>query len=169
MPRPRFQPPDRLMGATAFARDDAVRGSLTVVRPLKANRGLWRDLREACDLDKDGGASRHKGNWELVAVAFVVSDYIDLQPWHDDSTNEMWRACGFASSGPHAATIAVASAASRTAPRRSEPTSRRCACGWASWAPTGRRQSISASGCGRHPRGARAAPTRQTTLDIPDS
>jgi len=83
------------MGATAFSKDDAVRGSMNVVRLLKANRWLWRELRDACDLEKLGGAPRERGNWELVAVAFVVSDYIDLQPWHDDSTPDLWRACGF--------------------------------------------------------------------------
>lgn len=58
MPALRFQPPDRQMGATAFARDDAVRGSMTMVRLLKHNRWLWRELRKACDLDKRymGGA-----------------------------------------------------------------------------------------------------------------
>ncbi len=96
MPPLRFQPPDRLMGATAYARDDAVRGAMNVIRLVKANRWLWRDLRQACDLDARYGRRRKRGNWELVAVAFVVSDYIDIQPWHDDSTDELWQACGFA-------------------------------------------------------------------------
>jgi hypothetical protein len=95
MPRTRFQPPDRLMGATAFARDDAVRGSLNVVRLLKSNRWLWRSLREACDLDNRYGRRRERGDWELVAVAFVASGYVDIQPWHDDTTDELWSACGF--------------------------------------------------------------------------
>ncbi len=77
MPALRFQPPDRQMGATAFARDDAVRGSMNMVRLLKRNRWLWRELRKACDLDKRYGRRRQWGNWELVAVAFVVSDYVD--------------------------------------------------------------------------------------------
>jgi hypothetical protein len=84
------------MGATAFARDDAVRGALNVVRLLKANRWLWRELRDACDLDARYGRRRERGNWELVAVAFVVSDYVDIQPWHDESTDDLWEACGFA-------------------------------------------------------------------------
>lgn len=95
MPPVRFQPPDRLMGATAFARDDAVRGGLTMVRLVKANRWVWRELRQACNLDNRYGRHRARGNWELVAVAFVVSDYVDIQPWHDDSTDELWQACGF--------------------------------------------------------------------------
>jgi len=90
MPALRFQPPDRQMGATAFARDDAVRGSINMVRLLKRNRWLWRELRKACDLDKRYGCRRQRSNWELVAVAFAVSDYVDIQPWHDDSTDSLW-------------------------------------------------------------------------------
>ncbi len=96
MPALRFQPPDRLGGATAFARDDAVRGSMNMVRLVKRNRWLWRELRKTCDLDHRYGRRRERGNWELVAVAFVVSDYVDIQPWHDDSTDSLWQACGFA-------------------------------------------------------------------------
>jgi hypothetical protein len=95
MPPTRFQPPDRMPGSTAFARDDAVRGSLRMVQLVKANRWLWNGLREVCDLDHRHGRRRQRGHWELVAVAFVVSDYVDIQPWHDDSTEELWRACGF--------------------------------------------------------------------------
>jgi len=96
MPRARFQSPDRLMGATAFSREDALRGGLNVVRLMKANRWLWNGLREACDLDKRYGRRRESGHWELIAVAFVVSDYVDIQPWHDESTEELWTTCGFA-------------------------------------------------------------------------
>lgn len=95
MPRTRFQPPDRLIGATAFGRDDALRGGLNVIRLLKANRWLWRELRDACDLDARYGRRRQRGHWELIAVAFVLSDYIDIQPWHDESADDLWQACGF--------------------------------------------------------------------------
>jgi hypothetical protein len=104
MPALRFQPPDRLAGATAFARDDAVRGSMNMVRLVKRNRWLWRELRKACDLDHRYGRRRERGNWELVAVAFVVSDYVDIQPWHDDSTDSLWQACGFAHKPSYRAT-----------------------------------------------------------------
>lgn len=97
MPQTGFQPRDRLIGATAFARDDAVRGSLNVVRLLKGNRWLWRELRDACDLDRRYGRRRERGHWELAAVAFVVSDYVDIQPWHYDTTEDLWTACGFES------------------------------------------------------------------------
>ena len=68
-----------------------------MVRLLKANRWLRNELREACDLDNRFGRRRERGDWELVAVAFVASGYVDIQPWHDDAGEEIWRACGFAS------------------------------------------------------------------------
>ncbi|WP_249011118.1 hypothetical protein [Conexibacter sp. DBS9H8] len=82
-------------GSTAFAREDALRGGLQMVQLLKANRWLWNELRRACDLDHRHGRRRRRGHWELIAVAFVVSDYVDIQPWHDNSTDELWQACGF--------------------------------------------------------------------------
>jgi hypothetical protein len=95
MPPLRFQPPDTLPGATAFAKDDELRGSLNIVRLLKTQRWVWDGLRQACDLDKNWGRQREPGNWELVAVAFVASRYVDIQPWHDESSDELWRECGF--------------------------------------------------------------------------
>lgn len=95
MPPTRFQPPDRMPGSTAFAREDALRGGIQMVQLLKANRWLWNELRRACDLDHRHGRRRRRGHWELIAVAFVVSDYVDIQPWHDNSTDELWQACGF--------------------------------------------------------------------------
>jgi len=71
-----------------------------MVQLVKANRWLWNELREACDLDHRHGRPRQRGHWELIAVAFVVSDYVDIQPWHDDSSDELWRTCGFAAK-PH--------------------------------------------------------------------
>jgi hypothetical protein len=41
------------------------------------------------------GRGREHGHWELVAVALVASGYVDIQPWHDDTTDELWQACGF--------------------------------------------------------------------------
>ena len=95
MPATRFQPADRLPGATAFSREEALRGGASVVRLLKANRWLWRPLAEACDLDQREGRRRGRGHWELIAVAFVVSDYIDIQPFWDEAGEDLWQLCGF--------------------------------------------------------------------------
>lgn len=95
MPRQRFQPPDRLVGATAFASDPALNGGLQMVRLVKHHRWLSRDLRRRTKLASRYGRHRARGRWELVAVAFVASDYVDIQPWYYESTDSLWQACGF--------------------------------------------------------------------------
>jgi hypothetical protein len=83
------------MGATAFSEDPSVRGAMNVIRLVKANGWVWNELREACDLDPRHGRRRQPGHWELVTIAFVVSDYIDVQPFYDETTEDLWVACGF--------------------------------------------------------------------------
>jgi hypothetical protein len=95
LPPVRFQPPDRLIGATAFSQDETVQGTLNLVRLLKSQRWVWDDLRAACALDADEGRPREPGHWELAAVAFVASGHVDIQPWLADTTDDLWRECGF--------------------------------------------------------------------------
>jgi hypothetical protein len=95
MPRQRFQTPDRLMGATAFSQDRSLNGGMQMVRLVKHHRWLSRDLRRRVRLASPYGRQRLRGRWELIAVAFVASDYIDIQPWYDESTDSLWHACGF--------------------------------------------------------------------------
>lgn len=95
LPPARFQPPDRLIGATAFSKDEAVQGSLNLVRLLKSQRWVWDELRQACALDANEGRPREPGHWELAAVAFVASGHVDVQPWLADTTDDLWRECGF--------------------------------------------------------------------------
>ena len=47
------------------------------------------------------GRRREPGHWELAAVAFVVSGHVDVQPWLDSTTDELWRECGFNSRPPY--------------------------------------------------------------------
>jgi hypothetical protein len=102
MPRLRFQPPDRLPGATEFSKDDALRGSLNTVQLLKRHRWAWDELREACaGLESSYARHRQPGHWELAAVAFVASKHVDIQPWWDESTDELWRECGFEGKPPY--------------------------------------------------------------------
>jgi hypothetical protein len=101
VPQLRLQPPDRLPGTTSFAQDDELRGSLNMVRLLKSQRWVWDELRAACDLEKNWGRRREAGHWELAAVAFVVSGHVDVQPWLDSTTDELWRECGFSERPPY--------------------------------------------------------------------
>jgi hypothetical protein len=97
MPHLRYQAPDRLPGATEFSKHDELRGSLNTVKLLKSQRWVWDSLREACNLEKNYARKREAGHWELVAVAFVASRHVDIQPFWDETTDELWRTCGFES------------------------------------------------------------------------
>jgi hypothetical protein len=102
MPRLRYQPPDRLPGATEFSKEDELRGSLNAVKLLKSQRWAWDELREACaGLESNYARRREPGHWELAAVAFVASKHVDIQPWWDESADELWRECGFEGKPPY--------------------------------------------------------------------
>jgi len=95
MPKLRFQPPDRLRGAADLSEHPELRGSLNAVKLVKSQRWVWRGMRAACDLEVKYARKRDPGHWELVAVAFVTSRQVDVQPWYDETTDELWRECGF--------------------------------------------------------------------------
>ena len=101
MPPLRFQSPDRLPGATEFSKDDELRGSMNTVRLLKSQPWVWDALRKACELENGYARKREPGHWELAAVAFVASKHVDIQPWWDETTDELWRECGFTSKPPY--------------------------------------------------------------------
>lgn len=96
MPSVRYQPPERLLGAAHFSADASLRGSLNTVRLVKSQKWVWDGLRQACDLEKNYARKREPGDWSLAAVAFVSSRQVDIQPFWDESTDELWEACGFA-------------------------------------------------------------------------
>lgn len=96
MPKLRYQPPDRIRGAADFSRHHKLRGSLNMVKRVKEQRWAWNSLSQACDLDANYARKRDPGHWELAAVAFVTSRHVDIQPWWDETTDELWRECGFA-------------------------------------------------------------------------
>ena len=95
MPKLRYQPPERLIGATEYSEHAELRGSLNTVRLVKQQAWSSTQLRDDCDLSVNHGRKRKPGRWELAAVVFVASRHVDLQPWWDESTDELWRECGF--------------------------------------------------------------------------
>jgi hypothetical protein len=105
MNRRRFQDPDRLPGAANFSDDETLRGSLNAVRLVKSQKWMWDGLRQACDLEVHYARHREPGFWELAAVAFVTSGHVDVQPWRDQATDELWQACGFAARPSYSTTI----------------------------------------------------------------
>ncbi len=102
MPCLRYQPPDRLPGATEFSKEAALRGSLNTVKLLKSQRWVWDELREVCaGLEVKYARRREPGHWELAAVAYIASRQVDIQGFYDESTDELWRECGFESKPPY--------------------------------------------------------------------
>jgi hypothetical protein len=101
MPKLRYQPPERLLGATDYSKHDSLRGSLNTVRLVKEQSWASDDLQAACELEVNHGRKREPGQWELAVVAFVASRQVDLQPWHDETTDELWQECGFAAKPPY--------------------------------------------------------------------
>jgi hypothetical protein len=95
MPKLRYQPPERIIGATDCSQHPLLRGSLNVVRLVKKESWVWDGLRKACELEVKYARKRDPGCWELVAVAFVVSGYVDVRPWYDETTDELWKECEF--------------------------------------------------------------------------
>lgn len=101
MPKLRYQPPERLRGATEYSKHDKLRGSLNTVRLAKQQRWASDGLQAACDLEVNHGRKREPGRWELAMIAFVASRQVDLQPWWDETTDELWRECGFTEKPPY--------------------------------------------------------------------
>jgi hypothetical protein len=67
-----------------------------------SQRWVWDELREACaGLESDYARHREPGHWELAAVAFVASRHVDIQPFWDETTDELWRECGFDEKPPY--------------------------------------------------------------------
>jgi hypothetical protein len=101
MPRHRFQSPDRLLEAANFSDEDQLRGSLNTVKLIKSQPWVWGQLREACELEVKYARKREPGCWELAAIAFVASRLVDIQPWWDESAEELWIECGFEGKPPY--------------------------------------------------------------------
>ncbi len=96
MPKLRYQPPERLQGAADLTGHDDLRGSLNTVRLVKSQAWAADELRKVCaGLESRYSRKREAGRWELVAVAFVSSGHVDIEPWFYETTKELWRECGF--------------------------------------------------------------------------
>lgn len=101
MPNRHFPDPERLPGAAEFSKDDQLRGSLNTVQLVKSQPWVWDGLREACELEVKYARKREPGHWELAAIAFVASRQVDIQPWWDESSEELWIECGFLGKPPY--------------------------------------------------------------------
>jgi hypothetical protein len=96
-----IHPPEELLGATDF-RDDKLRDASWLIELVKQT-GYVLELLEAAQasLDKGWGRRRDPGLWPLMLLAFSMSDSVDLRPWHDATTPELWRTAGFLGKPPY--------------------------------------------------------------------
>jgi hypothetical protein len=93
MPPIRYHDPARLLGAASFPSD--LRGSLNAVKLVKSQEWVWKSLREACELEKKHARHRYPGHWELAAVGFVASRQVNIRPWWEETSAELWTEVGF--------------------------------------------------------------------------
>jgi hypothetical protein len=98
----RYSTPEQLLGATDFSGDRLVNDPLWLVRQAKALRWAHGPLRRAAaDLQADWGRGREPGDWTLPYLAFVISRIPDIQPWFDQSSQQLWTECGFSDKPPY--------------------------------------------------------------------
>jgi hypothetical protein len=77
-----------------FSENEELRTSLGAVRLVK--RHATRKLQKAvAALEPNYGRHRAPARWELAAVAFFTSGHTGLRRWYDETTDELWRECGF--------------------------------------------------------------------------
>lgn len=96
MPTLRYQPPDRLIGASHFTEHEDLRGSLNAVKLVKEQAWASSKLHKTvCALEPNYGRHREPGRWELAYIAFVASGHVALQRWYYETTKKIWRECGF--------------------------------------------------------------------------
>ena len=103
----RYQPPERILGATDFSDRPDLRGSLNLVKLVKANPWASDGLRQAAAaLESDDGRPRMDGRWELAAIAYITSGQAAVQRWYDETTDDLWQECGFKEGKPSYQTVA---------------------------------------------------------------
>lgn len=96
MPRQRVHLPEFLPGAGDFSGKRQLGEAVQLIRQFKETRWLSRGLiEETSNLGPGWGRPRIDGKWILVALAFVLSPYVDIEPFWTSSSNELWRVCGF--------------------------------------------------------------------------
>src|SRR5688572_15245448 len=98
----RISPPERLPGATQFSGDPAINDPIWLIRSVRQTQWAYGPLQDAvAALEQDWGRGREAGEWALPYLAFVVSRRIDIQPWHAETSDALWREAGFSGKPPY--------------------------------------------------------------------
>ena len=102
MPTARYSVPFQLAGATAFSQTPEVLDPVWMVKTFRATKWASKPIEDELVVERKTinpggwGKRRQPGSWPAMALAFAVSDSVDLQPWLAASSTELWRAAGFA-------------------------------------------------------------------------
>lgn len=96
MPRQRIHFPATLPGAAKFSGDAELNDPVLLVRAFEQETAISAPLMQAANaLESACGRPRMPGSWVLVAVGFIASRQVDIQPFHDRASEGFWLACGF--------------------------------------------------------------------------
>lgn len=74
--------PVHLPGAAEFSDEPDLQSVHWLLSTLKGMAWLWRDLRNATRIDKQWGRRRGAGDWSLLYLAYLVSGFVDIEPWY---------------------------------------------------------------------------------------
>jgi hypothetical protein len=102
MPTARYTAPLQLAGATAFSQTPEVLDPVWVVKTFRATKWASKPVEDELVIERKTtnpggwGRKRRPGSWPAMAIAFAVSDSVDLHPWHAATSTELWKAAGFA-------------------------------------------------------------------------
>jgi hypothetical protein len=105
MAKSRISPPLHLPGATEFSAQRDQLSTLWLVKTLKETDWLYDDLAARTTVDKEWGRRREPGSWALAYMGFVVSKFVDIEPWWVQTATELWRECGFLNGRPAYQTV----------------------------------------------------------------
>jgi hypothetical protein len=88
--------PISLPGATEFTSEPEVLNELWAIEALKQQPQWLTPLVEETEaLQSNFGRPRVEGSWALAYLAFVVSGRVDIEPWWNQSFEQVWTASGF--------------------------------------------------------------------------
>jgi hypothetical protein len=90
----RFPAPAELKNATAFAQDGEVRSSRWLFETVHNTALLGEDFLASMRISNRRGPKRGEVDWVLLYFDFVVSDSVDVQPWHEAADDALFRAAG---------------------------------------------------------------------------
>jgi hypothetical protein len=104
----RHELPLNLAGAANFTQEAEELDPVFVVKLLKWQAAVRKQLKKATTIEVRGGKKRSEGDWDLAYMAFVATrKFPDIQPWWSvfGKNPEIWKECGFKNGRPAYSTV----------------------------------------------------------------